>query len=112
MTPSIVLLGNLLVDDVVLPDSATPMGQAGGALMYSALAATLWSARPGLVSVVGDDYPADVLRALERRGADLSGVHALGRSGVRTWLLYEGNVRRLIHRIRWWIRPAQGMHSP
>lgn len=99
MTPSIVLLGNLLVDDVVLPDGTTRMGQAGGALLYCALGATLWGARPGLVSVVGDDYPAAVLRALEQRGADLSGVQPLGRSGVRTWLLYEGTVRRLIHRL-------------
>src|SRR5206468_580223 len=97
-TPSIVLLGNLLVDDVVLPDGTTHMGQAGGALLYAAVAATLWDARPGLVSVVGDDYPADVLQALEQRGSDLSGVHPLGRPGVRTWLLYEGHVRRLIHR--------------
>ncbi len=99
MTPSIVLLGNLLVDDVVLADGTTRMGQPGGALLYGALGATLWDARPGLVSVLGDDYPAGVLRILQQRGVDLSGVHALGRSGVRTWLLYEGHVRRLIHRL-------------
>jgi sugar/nucleoside kinase (ribokinase family) len=99
MTPSIVLLGNLLVDDVVLADGTTRMGQAGGALLYSALGATVWGARPGLVTVVGDDYPADVLQALEERGVDLGGVHSLGRPGVRTWLLYEGHVRRLIHRL-------------
>jgi ribokinase len=99
VTPSIVLLGNLLVDDVVLADGTTRMGQAGGALLYGALGATLWAARPGLVSVLGDDYPADVLTTLQQRGADLRGVRALGRSGVRTWLLYEGDVRRLIHRL-------------
>jgi sugar/nucleoside kinase (ribokinase family) len=99
MTPSIVLLGNLLVDDVVLADGTTRMAQAGGALLYNALGATLWGARPGLVSVVGDDYPADMLQALQQRGADLSGVHALGGPGVRTWLLYEGRDRRLIHRL-------------
>jgi sugar/nucleoside kinase (ribokinase family) len=99
MTPSIVLLGNLLVDDVVLADGTTRMGQAGGAVLYNALGATLWSARPGLVSVVGDDYPAGVLQALRQRGADLSGVHPLGGSGVRTWVLYEGSDRRLIHRL-------------
>jgi sugar/nucleoside kinase (ribokinase family) len=48
---------------------------------------------------VGDDYPAAVLEALQQRGVDLSGVHHLGRPGVRTWLLYEGPVRRLIHRL-------------
>ena len=99
MTPSIVLLGNLLVDDVVLADGTTRMAQAGGALLYGALAAILWNARPGLVSVLGTDYPVDVLRTLRQRGVDLGGLHALGRPGVRTWLLYEGNVRRLIHRV-------------
>jgi cytidine kinase len=97
--PSIVLLGNLLVDDVVLADGTTRMGQSGGALLYGALGATLWESRPGLVSVLGDDYPARVLEMLEERGVDLTGVHPLGRPGVRTWLLYEGPVRRLIHRL-------------
>jgi sugar/nucleoside kinase (ribokinase family) len=97
--PSIVLLGNLLVDDVVLADGTTRMGQPGGALLYGALGATVWESRPGLVSVLGDDYPAQVLERLQQRGVDLTGVHPLGRSGVRTWLLYEGHVRRLIHRL-------------
>ena len=99
MTPSIVLLGNLLVDDVVLADGTTRMGQAGGAVLYSALGATLWGARPGLVSVVGNDYPAKVLEELRQRGADLTGVDPLDGPGVRTWLLYEGRDRRLIHRL-------------
>ena len=99
MTLSIVLLGNLLVDDVVLADGTTRMGQPGGALLYGALGATVWDARPGLVSVLGDDYPPMMLERLQERGVDLSGVHRLGHPGVRTWLLYEGQVRRLIHRL-------------
>jgi sugar/nucleoside kinase (ribokinase family) len=97
--PSIVLMGNLLVDDVVFADGTTRMAQPGGALLYGALGATAWDGRPGLVSVVGDDYPVHVLDRLRQRGVDLAGVHALGRPGVRTWLLYEGEVRRLIHRL-------------
>ena len=99
MIDTIVLLGNLLVDDVVLADGTTRMGQPGGALLYGALGATLWDSRPGLVSVRGDDYPTQILDELQQRGVDLSGVHPLGRPGVRTWLLYEGHVRRLIHRL-------------
>ena len=75
------------------------MGQPGGALLYGALGATLWGARPGLVSVLGDDYPPHVLDQLQQRGVDLTGVFPLGRPGVRTWLLYEGDLRRLIHRL-------------
>jgi sugar/nucleoside kinase (ribokinase family) len=97
--PSVVLLGNLLVDDVVFADGTTRMEQPGGALLYGALGATLWQARPGLVSILGDDYPGPVLDKLQQRGVDLTGVHPLGRPGVRTWLLYEGHVRRLIHRL-------------
>lgn len=99
MIPSIVLLGNLLVDDVVRADGTTRMGQPGGALLYGALAAALWESRPGLVSILGDDYPAEALEQLQQRGVDLNGVHSLDRPGVRTWLLYEGPVRRLIHRL-------------
>ena len=99
MLPSIVLLGNLLVDDVVFADGTTRMAQPGGALLYGALGATLWQSRPGLVSVLGDDYPEEVLERLRQRGVDLTGVHRLGRPGVRTWLLYEGEIRRLIHRL-------------
>jgi sugar/nucleoside kinase (ribokinase family) len=97
--PSIVLLGNLLVDDVVFGDGTTRMGQPGGSLLYNALGATVWDSRPGLVSVVGDDYPVRTLEQLQQRGVDLSGVRRLGRSGVRTWLLHEAHVRRLIHRL-------------
>jgi sugar/nucleoside kinase (ribokinase family) len=97
VTPSIVLLGNLLVDDVVLADGTARMAQPGGALLYGALGATLWRSRVGLVSVQGNDYPVDVLETLQQRGVDLAGVHPLGRPGVRTWLLYEGSARRLIH---------------
>ena len=107
--PAIVLLGNLLVDDVVLADGTTRMEQPGGALLYGALAATLWESQPGLVSVLGDDYPAQILEQLQQRGVDLTGVHRLGRPGVRTWLLYEGPVRRLIHRLG---RPTHEEVSP
>ena len=99
MIPSVVLLGNLLVDDVVFADGTTRMAQPGGALLYGALGATVWGARPGLVSVLGDDYPTQVLEELQQRGVDLAGLHALNRPGVRTWLLYEGHLRRLIHRL-------------
>lgn len=56
--PTLVLLGNLLVDDIVLADGRTLLGEPGGAVLHAALAASLWDARVGLVSVVGSDYPA------------------------------------------------------
>jgi len=97
--PDLVLLGNLLVDDVVFADGRTRMGEAGGAMLYAALAASLWGVRAGCVSLQGDDYPLAALDALRARGVALDGVHPLHRNGVRTWLLYESAIRRVIHRL-------------
>lgn len=99
MTPELVLLGNLLVDDLVFPDGRTRMGQAGGAMLYASLAAALWSTRVGCVSLRGDDYPVEALEHLRRRGVALDGVVPLARPGLRTWLLYEGRVRRVVHQL-------------
>ena len=75
------------------------MGQPGGAVMYGALGAAIWGTSVGCVSLVGTDYPVAMLDALEERRVDLTGVHRLHGPGVRTWLLYEGQSRRLIHRL-------------
>lgn len=99
MTPDLVLLGNLLVDDLVFADGRTRMGQPGGAMLYASLASALWGVRTGCVSPRGDDYPAEALAELARRGVLLDGVVPLARPGVRTWLLYEGRVRRVVHRL-------------
>jgi sugar/nucleoside kinase (ribokinase family) len=95
----LVVLGNLLTDDVVLPDGRTRMGEPGGATLYASLAAALWGLRTGLVSFRGQEYAASALEALQARGIDLAGVHAIDGPGLRTWLLYEGRRRRVVHRL-------------
>lgn len=99
MIPDLVVLGNLLVDDLVFPDGRTRMGQPGGAVLYASLGAALSGLPTGLSSVKGCDYPAEALAALEARGVDLAGLRAMDRPGLRTWLLYEGRRRQVIHRL-------------
>ncbi|MCL4845752.1 MAG: carbohydrate kinase family protein [Acidobacteria bacterium] len=99
MGPDLVVLGNLLVDDLVFADGRTRMAQPGGAVLYAAVAARACGTSVGCVSLLGDDYPSTPIDRLRRLGVDLAGVHPLGRPGVRTWLLYEDQVRRLIHRL-------------
>ncbi|MEI6505880.1 MAG: hypothetical protein WCO90_08395 [Planctomycetota bacterium] len=70
--PDVVLLGNLLVDDIVLRDARTLMAEPGGAVLHAALAASLWGARVGICSITGTDYPAAALAALASRGIDLA----------------------------------------
>lgn len=109
MTPDLVVLGNLLVDDMVFPDGRTRMAEAGGAALYAALGASLWGLPTGVASVLGAEYPAPALAALAARGVDLAGVRPLGAPGVRTWLLYEGTRRQVIHRLD---RPSHADVSP
>ncbi len=98
MTPELVVLGNLLVDDIVFADGRTRMGEAGGATLYGAGAAALWGVPTGLGSLCGPEYPRAALDALAAKGVALEGVARLP-AGLRTWLLYEGSRRRLIHRL-------------
>jgi sugar/nucleoside kinase (ribokinase family) len=98
-SPDLVVLGNLLVDDIVLQDGTTLMGEPGGAVLHVALAASLWGTRVGIASVAGDEYPTATLNALAERGVDLQGVRHLGRRGGRAWLLHEPDVRRVIHHL-------------
>ncbi|MFM7137368.1 MAG: carbohydrate kinase family protein [Planctomycetota bacterium] len=97
--PDLVLAGNLLVDDIVLADGTTLLGEPGGAVLHAALAASLWGCRVGILSVVGSDYPQAALDALVARGVDLAGVRLLGRPGGRAWLLHEPSARRVIHHL-------------
>ena len=97
--PDIVFLGNLLVDDIVLRDGRTLMGEPGGAVLHAALAAALWGVKVGICSIAGTDYPPQALDTLAARGIDLKGVRHLDRTGGRAWLLYEPAVRRTVHHL-------------
>ena len=97
--PDLAVLGNLILDDVVLADGTTRMAQPGGAAIYAALGARLWQVDVGIVSVVGEDYPSEVLETLTERGIELAGVRRVAGPTLRTWLLYEGRRRRIVHRL-------------
>jgi sugar/nucleoside kinase (ribokinase family) len=109
MPPDLVVLGNLLVDDVVLGDGSTRMEEPGGAVLYCCLGAWLWGVRSGAVSRLGDDYPAWAMEALAQRGVDLAGVRAQGGPGRRVWLLYEDARRQIVGRLD---RPSHLEVSP
>lgn len=70
---SLVAVGTIAFDDI-----ETPFGRAekvvGGACTYIALAASKFVTPVQIVSVVGDDFPEEMLNELRNRGADLEGV--------------------------------------
>lgn len=68
----------LTVGTVAFDDVQTPFGRAekivGGAATYIALSASYYTDDIKIVSVVGDDFPQDVLSMMENRGINLDGL--------------------------------------
>lgn len=70
---SLVTVGTVAFDSI-----ETPFGKAdmvvGGAATYISLAASYFTKEQGIVSVIGDDFPAEELKHLKKRGIDLEGL--------------------------------------
>jgi sugar/nucleoside kinase (ribokinase family) len=69
---ALLVVGSIALDSVATPFGETTDAPGGSAVFFSAAGVVLHPVQ--VVGVVGSDYPLDVLRALERRGADLAGV--------------------------------------
>lgn len=94
----LVVIGNLLLD-------CLPHGEniPGGAVLYTALAARCCGLTVGVHSVVGNDYPIDIL---EDAGVHLSLIRLSGPGG-RTKISYTDHGRSLEH-----IGPSHAKLSP
>ena len=69
------------VGTVAFDNIETPFGRAdmvvGGAATYISLAASFFLDESGLVSVVGDDFPTDMMDLMRAKGVDLTGLEVL-----------------------------------
>jgi sugar/nucleoside kinase (ribokinase family)/fructoselysine-6-P-deglycase FrlB-like protein len=98
-SPDVVVVGNLTIDDVVLPDGATSMGTVGGNAVWAALGARLWNPSVGIVTRCGDDFPTAALDELRSLGIVLDGVVSVDGPTIRNWVVYEHDgTRRWLHR--------------
>jgi ribokinase len=100
--PRLVCLGNLTIDDVILPDGTERPGCTGGDALYACLAARLFEPRTEMVAPVGSDWPAAVSARIREAGLSKAGLpprnlpslhnridyHA---DGGRTWTLFNGD---------------------
>lgn len=71
----------LVVGTVAFDSIETPFGKVdkviGGAATYICWAASYYYHNIRLVSVIGEDWPADELKRLEKRGVDTSGLQTM-----------------------------------
>src|SRR5262245_32306764 len=71
---SLVIVGSMAFDSIETPHG-TVEDVLGGSASFSSFAASFFT-KPRLVSVIGEDFPAENRRLLESRGIDLAGVAA------------------------------------
>src|SRR5258708_10465338 len=93
-TPRVIVVGNLTIDDVVLPDGTTQMSSVGGNSLYTALGVRLWQPRVGLVTRRGEDFPRDLTAVLHSLGVATDGVVDIRGPTVRNWVVYEASGER------------------
>jgi sugar/nucleoside kinase (ribokinase family) len=86
----------VIVGSVALDSIETPHGSAeralGGAATYASIAASYF-AQPGVVGVVGGDFPKKHIKALCKRGVDLEGLEIIADGKTFFWRgRYEANL--------------------
>lgn len=69
---SVLVVGSIALDSVATPFGETADAPGGSAVFFAAAGCLLHPVQ--VVGVVGSDYPLGVLKTLEGRGVDLSGV--------------------------------------
>jgi sugar/nucleoside kinase (ribokinase family) len=87
------VLGNLTIDDLVLPDGTTSMGLCGGNAIFAALGGRVWSTQVGLAARIGPDFPRNNIERLETAGVQLA-LSKVDAPTLHNWALYESPDRR------------------
>lgn len=92
--PRLVVLGQLSIDDVVMPDGQTTMGACGGDATYAAMGGALWVPPVGMVAPRGVGFPIAHVDAIVGRGVDGRGITDVPGPAIRYWVLYDADGRR------------------
>src|SRR6266436_2744431 len=93
------VVGNLTIDDVVLPTGVTRMARLGGNSVHAATAVVTAGAKAALIARRGDDFPRGALTALAEAGVDLGSLVEIAGPTVRNWVIYEEDgSRRWLYR--------------
>lgn len=88
------VIGNLTIDDVVLPTGETRMATLGGNSVHAATAVVTGGASAALIARRGEDFPPGALASLADAGVDLSGLVEIAGPTVRNWVVYENDGSR------------------
>jgi len=82
-------LGNLTIDDVVLPDGKTIMGSLGGNSIHAATGVFVNGVSPVTIARIGEDFPNEALEKFQSAGLTTDFMIPMKGSTVRNWVIYE-----------------------
>lgn len=85
----VLVVGNLTIDDVVLPTGATKMATLGGNSVHAATAVVTAGASAAVIARRGEDFPPGASAALAEAGVDVSCLVDIAGPTVRNWVVYE-----------------------
>ena len=85
------MVDTVIIGTIALDSLETPFGKVqnvlGGSASYASIAASFFS-KPGVLSIVGKDFPCEHIKFLNKRGIDTKGI-ALGEKTFRWQGFYE-----------------------
>jgi len=93
MTGYFISIGNVIIDDIILPDGSSHMGVLGGGAVHAVMGMRVWTDQVGLAAPVGFDFRREPQAELADR-FDLSGLLYRPQPTPRAWQLFESDGTR------------------
>jgi sugar/nucleoside kinase (ribokinase family) len=90
-----VVLSNIVVDDIVLPNGSERRNVLGGAATWAALGIRFWSSSVGMVSGMGEDFADAGREWFDANAINLDGVTVRDAHSPHTWVRYAPDGERV-----------------
>ncbi len=88
--------GHFAIDMIKLPSIKKPVLTLGGPPTYASVAARKLGANVTVISKIGEDFPQEFLKQLEKQGVDLSFVHVVEKAKTTSFVLEYLNEDRIL----------------
>ena len=96
LTPDLIVIGGLTLDNVIAADGEVQLSQVGGNGAYSAVGAIVWVDQVGLISKSVESYPSKALEKFKSNGINLDGVFwSKEKLTACDWFIYDNKGNRV-----------------
>lgn len=100
--PTIVVIGQLTLDDVIKFDQPAILDSPGGSGLYALAGVCMWDIKPlGFVTRLGNDYNLEHIFKLIGDRLDLKGIKRLEAPSIHIWSMFDRKGNRYFIIQRW-----------